>query len=193
MERTEMQEAVLMPDNYQKRILTIPNLLSFFRLCLIPVVVWLYCFEKNYLWAALVVALSGLTDLADGFIARRFHMVSDLGKALDPIADKLTQLTVLFCLVTRFRHMLIPLVILAVKELLIGGTNLLAIRKTGTVTGADWHGKMTTALLYTMMLVHLFWPQISPPVSYALAGICTTAMLLSAVLYAARNLSILRR
>lgn len=182
-----------MPTENQNKILTIPNLLSFFRLCLIPVVVWLYCFEKNYLWATLVLALSGLTDLADGFIARRFHMVSDFGKAFDPVADKLTQLTVLFCLTARFRHMLLPLIVLAVKELFNGVTSLMAIRKTGTVTGADWHGKVTTVLLYATMLLHLIWPSIPLSVSYTLTGICTAAMLLSAVLYAIRNVNALRR
>ena len=61
--------------------------------------------------------LSGLTDLADGYIARRFHMISNLGKILDPVADKLTQAAMLICLFTRFPHMLQLIVIMAVKEL----------------------------------------------------------------------------
>ena len=85
----------------QSRILTIPNLLSFFRLCLIPVFMWLYCVEKNYLWTGIILILSGLTDTVDGIIARKFNMISDLGKVLDPIADKLTQAAMLFCLLTR--------------------------------------------------------------------------------------------
>ena len=161
--------------------------MSFFRLCLIPVIVWLYFFEKNYLWTTLVLALSGITDIADGIIARRFGMVSDFGKAFDPIADKLTQMATLFCLVSRFRHMLDPLVILVIKEVFAGVTGLLAIRKTGNVEGADWHGKATTVCLYAMMLVHLIWYQIPLPVSHVLVGVCTVMMLLSAVLYAIRN------
>ncbi len=67
--------------NTQKRnqILTIPNLLSFFRLCLIPLFVWLYCVKQAYIWTGTVLLLSGVTDLADGYIARKFHAVSDLG------------------------------------------------------------------------------------------------------------------
>lgn len=181
-----------MREKYWNKILTIPNLLSFFRLCLIPVIVWLYCFQENYLGTTLVVALSGLTDLADGFIARRFDMVSDFGKAFDPVADKLTQLAVLFCLVARFRHMLLPLIVLTVKELFTGLTSLLAIRRTGTIEGADWHGKITTVLLYATMLVHLLWYRIPLSVSWAMTGLCTAMMLVSAVLYAVRNLTILR-
>ena len=67
-----------------RRILTIPNLLSFFRLCLIPVFAWLYCVQKEYIWTGIVLVISGLTDTADGLIARHFHMTSDLGKVLDP-------------------------------------------------------------------------------------------------------------
>ena len=89
-------------DVINKRIFTIPNLLSVFRLVLIPIFVWTYCVRRGYLVTAGILLLSGLTDIADGFIARRFHMVSALGMALDPIADKLTQAAMLFCLVTRF-------------------------------------------------------------------------------------------
>ena len=85
----------------QKKIITIPNILSFFRLCLIPVIIWLYTVEKNDAAAGAVLILSGATDVADGFIARHFHMISDLGKVLDPIADKLTQAAMLFSLCTR--------------------------------------------------------------------------------------------
>ena len=61
--------------------------------------------------------LSGLTDLADGYIARRFHRISNLGKILDPVADKPTQTAMLICLFTRFPHMLLLIVIMAGKEL----------------------------------------------------------------------------
>ena len=73
-------------NKYEKKIITIPNILSFFRLCLIPVIVWLYGVAHNYVWAGYILILSGMTDMIDGYIARRFHMVSNLGKILDPIA-----------------------------------------------------------------------------------------------------------
>ena len=71
----------------RKKILTIPNLLSLLRLCLVPLIIWLYCEQDNALAAAVVLALSGLTDVVDGFIARRFHMISDLGKVLDRMGE----------------------------------------------------------------------------------------------------------
>lgn len=99
------------------KIITIPNLLSLFRLLLVPVLIWSYCVKKDYTGTGWILLLSGVTDIADGFIARRFHMISNLGKILDPIADKLTQVTMLFCLFTRFPHMMLLLILMIVKEL----------------------------------------------------------------------------
>ena len=113
----------------QSKILTIPNLLSFFRLCLIPVFMWLYCVERNYLWTGIILIISGLTDTVDGIIARKFNMISDLGKVLDPIADKVTQAAMLFCLLTRFPLMIAPLALMVVKEFFMGVTGLLVIQK----------------------------------------------------------------
>ena len=172
----------------QNKILTIPNILSFFRLCLIPVIMWLYCVEENYLWAGITLILSGITDTVDGFVARHFHMTSDLGKMLDPVADKLTQAAMLFCLLTRFPLMILPLALMVVKETFMGITGLLVIHKTGKVFGADWHGKVTTWLLYAMMILHVFWYNIPMGVSRALIGVCVAMMLVSLVLYGRSNL-----
>lgn len=171
----------------QKKILTIPNILSFFRLCLVPVMVWLYCIKKDYMATGIVLIVSGMTDIADGFIARTFHMISDLGKVLDPVADKLTQAAVLLCLVTRFPLMLIPLVLMLVKELYMGITGALVIKKTGKVFGAFWHGKVATVLLYAMMILHIFWYDIPFGVSVALIAVCVCMMILSLVLYGIHN------
>ena len=83
---------------YQKKILTIPNIMSFFRLVLIPIIVYLYVVKNSYLWTIILLLISGATDIVDGFIARKFNMISNFGKAIDPIADKLTQLALLCCL-----------------------------------------------------------------------------------------------
>ena len=118
-------------------------------------------------------------------------MISDLGKALDPIADKLTQAAMLFCLVTRFPFMWIPLILLIVKEFFVGITSLFTIHKTKIVLGADWHGKIATVVLYAMMLVHLVWYEIPAICSNILIGICIAVMLLSLALYGIRNVRIL--
>ena len=146
--------------------------------------------EESYFNALYLLALSGVTDIVDGIIARKFHMVSDFGKAFDPIADKLTQIAMLFCLVTRFPHMWLPLILLIVKEIFAGITGLMMVKR-GMVIGADWHGKVTTVLLYGTMLVHLAWFNISATVSNVLIGLCTGMILLSGILYGVRNLRFL--
>jgi len=180
-----------MPDTekYRKKIITLPNILSFFRICLIPVIVWLYCVKKDYLLTTLVLILSAITDIADGIIARHYGMISDFGKAFDPIADKLTQFAMLLCLAFRFRLMTIPAAVLFVKEISAGIMSLMAIHRSGEVEGAVWHGKVSTALLYGTMILHLIWFNIPAAVSSSLIILCTAMMLLSAVLYAIRNLS----
>ena len=180
-----------MEQNTRKQLFTIPNLLSFLRLCMIPLIIWLYCSQNNYALTAVVLVLSGVTDTIDGFIARRFNMVTDIGKALDPIADKLTQASVMFCLLTRFQMMLVPLLLLIFKEVCNGIMSLFVIKKTGKVCGADWHGKVCTWLLYAMMFLHIVWFDISRQWSTALISICVIMMTVSFALYMVRNYKML--
>ena len=182
-----------MEQNTRKQLFTIPNLLSLLRLCMIPLIIWLYCTQKNYALTAVVLVLSGLTDMVDGYIARRFNMVTDLGKALDPVADKLTQASVMFCLLSRFRMMLVPLLLLIFKEVCNGVISLVVIKKTGKVCGADWHGKVCTWLLYALMFVHIVWFDISREWSTALISICVIMMTFSFALYMVRNYKMLTK
>jgi len=179
-------------DDTVDKIVTIPNILSMVRLLLIPVFVWLYCVKDMYEQTAMVLVLSGITDLVDGFIARRFHMISNVGKILDPIADKLTQAAALFCLLTRFQHMMIPFILIFVKEISSAVMGAIVVKKTGKVEGADWHGKVTTVLLYSMMILHVLWHDISMPISDITITICVSMMLLSFLLYAMRHIRALK-
>ena len=182
-----------MKQNIKKQIFTIPNLLSFLRLCMIPLIIWLYCSQENYALTAAMLVLSGITDTVDGFIARRFNMVTDIGKALDPIADKLTQASVMFCLLTRFQMMLIPLLLLIFKEVCNGIMSLFVIKKTGKVCGADWHGKVCTWLLYAMMFLHIVWFDIPREWSTVFISICVIMMTVSFGLYMIRNYKMLTK
>ena len=168
-------------------ILTIPNLLSVVRLLLIPVIVWLYCQRQAYHMALAVLILSAVTDIADGMIARKWNLVSDLGKALDPVADKLTQIATMWCLVSRFSHMWLPLTFLLIKETVTGIMSLYAVKKTGEVKGADWHGKLCTVLLYGAMGLHILWCNIPLVLSKLLMLLCMAIMCLSGILYWYRN------
>ena len=176
-----------MEERYKHKIITIPNILSLFRLLLIPVIMWLYIVKEDPVLTTVILALSGITDIVDGIIARKCHMVSDFGKAFDPVADKLTQIAMLFCLVSRFKWMLLPLCVLVIKEVTAGILGLLVIRKTGKVDGAVWHGKTTTVSLYSMMIIHLIWFNIPGVISGILIGACTALALLSAFMYTREN------
>lgn len=174
------------------RVFTFPNILSFFCLCLIPVIIWSYCVEQNYLLAGSVLIVSGLTDIVDGFIARKFNMVSDLGKILDPIADKLTQAAMLLCLLLRFPLLWILLVLVLVKEIFMCITGLMVIKKTGSVYGAKWHGKVATCLLYATMILHVFWNEITPVVSIVSTLACAVMIVISFILYSIQNIKKLK-
>lgn len=179
--------------NTQKKIITIPNILSFFRICLIPVFIWLYCEKQDYVGTLIVILISGATDVVDGFIARTFNMISDVGKVLDPVADKLTQVSMLGCLLTRFPFMWVPFILMFLKEIGMGISGFLAIRKTGTVYGAKWHGKVNTCLLYAMMILHIIWYNIPEMLSNATIFICVVMMLISFVLYASHNIKAIKK
>lgn len=174
------------------QMITIPNILTICRILMIPIFIWLYCCRRNNLLAIGILVLSGATDMLDGWIARRFHMVSPLGKALDPIADKLTQGTVLLCLGSRFPFLLLLAGVLVVKELITGCMSLAAVQRTQQVKGADWHGKVTTVFLYITMLLHLAWGNIPFIVSMLFAGVCLVLMTVSFILYFKRNISMIR-
>ena len=173
--------------NYQKKIITIPNILSVVRLCLIPVIVWLYLGQKDYIMTGIFVLFSGLTDIVDGYIARKFNMISDVGKVLDPVADKATQAVVLILLVIHNNLMLIPICVLAVKEIFMLITGYMIIKKCDIVLGAEWHGKAATVLLSFTMALHLFWHEINPIVSIISIILSTGMLLLTTILYAKRN------
>ena len=158
--------------------------MSLFRLMLIPLMVWLYWGAQSYIIAGAVLILSGLTDIADGFIARRFNMISDLGKVLDPMADHLTQAAMLACLLFRFPLIVCPLVPLIAKEIFMSVCGLMLIKNGGRVFGARWHGKTSTCLLYAMMTVHVFWPNINESISALLIFACCVMTSVSFVLYA---------
>lgn len=134
----------------------IPNALSVVRMALIPVFMVLYLLHVDT-WAFAVLLVSGLTDFVDGFVARRFDMITDCGKLLDPLSDKLTQVAVVVCLTTRYTELLPLTVLCFVKELsqAIGG--ILLLKKNVQAQGARWFGKVSTVLFYATMLVIVLW------------------------------------
>ena len=141
--------------NWKKELFTIPNLLSLFRLALIPVYVIIYLnarVEKDYFIAAAILAVSCLTDLIDGKIARHFNMISTVGKILDPLADKATQFTLIICLTVRYPILWYFVVLFVIKEsfqLIAGCINFLrgVMLKGALITGKIIQGFQNPNLL----------------------------------------------
>ena len=166
-----------------RRIFTIPNLLSMVRILLIPGIVWMYAVREDTVWTLVLVALSALTDVIDGRIARRFNMVSDLGKALDPIADKLTQGALAVCLALRYPLLWALAAWLVVKEVTTGILGLMLVKRERPVHSAKWHGKVCTALLYGSMMLMLLVPGLPTWVANTLIVLCLVMMTVSFVMY----------
>lgn len=165
------------------QLLTIPNLLSLIRLLMIPLIVWLYCDAKRYYAVVLVVALSALTDIADGFIARKFHMVSDFGKILDPIADKLTQMALILCLSSRYKLLIALILEFVLRELVMLILGYVTIKKKDSVNSSKWHGKLSTVLLYAVMMTLILFPEIPYWSANTMIVSCGVIMLISFIQY----------
>lgn len=166
------------------KIFTIPNLMSFFRILLVPVIIWSYLGLHNTTLSIILLAVSALTDVLDGQIARRFHMVSDLGKALDPLADKLTQAATVLCLAFERPLMWILLAICVIREPTMGILGYITFRKTGVVQSARWYGKVSTVVLYGSALALLIFPSMPACLSTALIILCIFCVLSALILYA---------
>lgn len=150
--------------NWKKEILTVPNLLSLFRLALIPVYVKAYLQARtgaDYALAAGILAISCLTDLLDGFIARKFHMISHVGKLLDPLADKLTQLALFLCLSARYALLYPVLALFLVKELFQLFAVIFSFRQGKGLSGALPAGKVCTAVLFLSLIALVLFPEMN--------------------------------
>ncbi|MCH4888763.1 CDP-diacylglycerol--glycerol-3-phosphate 3-phosphatidyltransferase [Acidaminobacter sp. JC074] len=129
----------------------IPNILTSLRIAMIPLFIFLFFsdIESNYTYAFIVFALAGITDILDGYIARRFDMITDAGKVLDPLADKLMLMSVLICLASTNMVPLWLLTVMVIKELIMvyGGIRLY-YSKTQIIIPSNKFGKMATVSFY---------------------------------------------
>lgn len=126
---------------------TIPNAISVVRILLVPFIA--YHFMKDHLLTAVIlIAISGLSDLFDGMIARKFDQVTELGKMLDPLADKITQGVVALCFAVKYPHIRMILLVFIVKELLMLVFAIVLLKKKKRPSAAMWYGKVATTLFY---------------------------------------------
>ncbi len=176
-----------MIKDWKKDILTIPNILSLFRLLLIPVYVVIYLNAEqpiDYAIAAAILAISCLTDMIDGKIARHFNMISTIGKVLDPIADKATQFTLLLCLAIRYPVLWSLAFLFVIKEgfQLIAG--LITFKHGKMLTGALISGKICTAVLFISLIVMVLMPNLPENVIHIITLVDAVFMLIAFIHYA---------
>lgn len=169
--------------DWKKEVFTIPNLLSMFRLILIPVYIIIYLRAqdtKDYYIAGGILAVSCLTDLIDGQIARRFNMITNLGKFLDPLADKLTQFALILCLALRYNFLWFVVGLFFVKESfqLIAGAYRVLKKKT-MLKGALFSGKICTTVLFISLIILVLFPAI-PRIAVEIIAVVDSVFLLIA-------------
>ncbi|MCL2496051.1 MAG: CDP-alcohol phosphatidyltransferase family protein [Clostridiales bacterium] len=166
-----------------QEILKAPNLLSLLRLALIPLVLYYYSNGQVRLAGILLIA-SALTDVADGFIARRFKLITNLGKMLDPLADKLTQICVAICLCISYKALLPLALVLVIKDLLMLCMGLTLLRRGKQPFSARWWGKTATVAFYTAVsIIMLFGDSLSPASIWAISSTVVLLMGYSMIRY----------
>lgn len=154
--------------DWKKELFTIPNCLSLFRLLLIPVYIHIYQNASqplDYYLAGTILGISCLTDLADGKIARKFHMVTYTGKLLDPLADKVTQLTLITTLVGKYATLSPVLALFLVKETFQLVTLLVFAHQGKALPGALFAGKLCTTVLFVSLLLLVLFPRLNTDVT----------------------------
>lgn len=180
----------------KKEIFSIPNIMGYFRLFLVPVYLVLYfraADAHGYLTAAAVLAVSALTDMLDGKIARHFNMVTELGKILDPVADKVTHGAVALSLTFRFPLMRYVFLLFLIKETFMGAMGLYMMKRRHThMDGAQWYGKLCTAVLFLLLLILLLDVNISWFMAGILCVLCMAVMLFSLGCYVIFYIRMLR-
>ena len=136
----------------------LPNILTIIRFLLIPLLI-VFAIYNNYVAVIIVLTISGITDILDGYIARKYDLISDFGKLMDPLADKATQVALLATLCLKNIVPLWILIIVLLKEfLMIAGASFLYGKEL--VVSSKWFGKLTTVLFYVAIvssMVILYW------------------------------------
>ena len=136
-------------------MVTVPNILTYLRFLLVAPFIFFFL-NKNYIAAALCIGFSGLSDCLDGFLARKLDQVTSLGKILDPIADKVTLVSVAVCMVIYMPSLLPIMLVMIGKEflMLLGGLILLIMKITPPP--ARWYGKVATVIFYLSVCTIIF-------------------------------------
>ncbi len=160
----------------------IPNILTTARLMLVPIFAYFMLIRDNMSVAAIIFVISGVTDVIDGYIARRYNMITQFGMVYDPFVDKLMQITAVVCLVVANIIPVWLLVFVIVKEvsmIITGG--ILYIKKI--VVSSNWYGKASTVIFYAGVLTMIMWKEIPDIAAMSIIIVMIVAMFMAALFY----------
>lgn len=178
-----------MNNKIKRELFSIPNILTYFRILLIPVFIVFYLNSAHnfyfYIASVMVLIASGITDVLDGRIARKYDQITELGKLLDPVADKLSQCAILACLVMRYRLFILILSIFVVKEITMAVLALFFYKKGRKLNGAHWYGKIATSSFYLITIFLLLVPpnRVPEQLSTVLILLSGAVMIFAFVMY----------
>ena len=177
---------IFMKKIKKEELYSIPNCMGYFRILLIPVFCFLYFHAEDrsgYYLAAGVILVSYITDFLDGQVARRFHMITEFGKLLDPVADKLTHGAIALCLAFRYEAMRYLFVLMVFKEGFMAVMGLINLRHGRKLDGAKWFGKFCTGSLFILLFLLVIWPEMPSAWADTLIGVVTVILFLTLCLY----------
>ncbi len=161
----------------------IPNYISFFRLCLIPLFLYFYFVQKNITRAAVTFMVAGASDVLDGYLARHNNWITNLGKILDPVADKCMQATVLISLsISKIIPWWISAILIGKELLLVLGATRL-IKKFHFYVQSGWYGKAAVVIFYAVVVVLMLVKNISSFLRLILSFCLIVAMFFALVMY----------
>ena len=161
----------------------IPNILTVLRFLLIPVILH-FLVHDQFILAIIFLTLSGITDILDGTIARKFNFITNFGKLIDPLADKITQLSILWLLVSKNIIPLWILVIVLLKEAtMVAGASFLYGKEL--VVSSKWYGKASTVLFYLAIVLSMIFKdlQIQSGIDLIIYYIAVSMTMFSLIMY----------
>ena len=175
--------------------MNLPNKLTMFRICMVPVFLVLLCVNLPMsdtamrLSTAIVFAITSLTDMIDGKIARKYNLITDFGKFMDPLADKCLVMAALCCFVAEGSMAAWILAVVLVREFAVSGMRMVAVEK-GRVIAAGWSGKVKTAS--TMVCICLILFGIPHILNIICQGVILVTTVYSGVEYFCQNLDVFK-
>ncbi len=160
----------------------IPNILTTVRLIIIPFFAYSILCEKSLWLSVSLFLLSGVTDIVDGWIARKFDMITDVGSVYDPLVDKLMQITAVVCLaIIKIVPMWVIYFVLLKELTMIIAGSVLYVKKI--VVHSNWYGKAATVFFYTVIFILIVFPDIDESAKSTLLGVLVGVLVLAALGY----------